>query len=122
MWIGLIIHGTHWTQSSESSNISMPPKVKIFEVGHYYINRVGDFSITLLGGDNKRGYTFFASHASPHAFLGKIRTLSRYRPNDGNWIEIDNSTFRIASEFHMSGHVTKVHPSGKVLPSVSKMY
>jgi hypothetical protein len=99
-------------------------KFKLLRVGHCYINREGDFVVALLRGDKKHGYKFAASHAHPNVWLGKIQTLSRIVPNDGNWIEIEPAMFNIASAFHYSGHVVKLSTddSGRELPVISKKY
>jgi hypothetical protein len=98
-------------------------KIKILRFGHCYINRVGDFTIALLSGNKKSGYVFSASHANPSVFLGKIQSLSRTVPNDGNWVEIKVDMFKIASACHATGHVIKVpEVTGLKTPLISKRY
>lgn len=97
--------------------------IKILRFRKCYINRDGDFVISLLHGDKKHGYTFAASHANPAAWLGKIHTLSRTVANDGNWVEVDKGTFNVAAGCHITGHVLKMPEfTGNKLPSISKMY
>jgi hypothetical protein len=102
-------------------------QVKILRFGHCYINRAGDFAITLLRGGKmgwyKNYYTFAASHANPAVFLGEIQLSSRTVPNDGNWVEISVDMFKIASACHTTGHVIKVpEVTGLKTPLISRMY
>jgi hypothetical protein len=97
--------------------------IKILRFGKCYINRTGDFVITLLNGNKKYGYTFIASHANPSVWLGKIYMMSRTIPNDGNWTEIDKNGFNFVSVGHASGYVVQLPVfTGKDLPIISKKY
>ena len=86
-------------------------KYTLLRFGHCYINREGDFAVSLLRGDKKHGYKLAASHANRNVWLGQIQLQSRIIPNDGSWIEIDPAIFNVASTLHVSGYVTKF-PSG----------
>jgi len=83
-------------------------KYKLLRFGKCYINKEGDFTICLLGGNKHNGYQFAGSHANPVVFLGKFYLLSRIVLNDKHWIEIKPEVFNVASALHTSGHVLDV--------------
>jgi hypothetical protein len=78
-------------------------KYKLLRFGHSYINRTGDFAVSLMYGDKKHGYVFAAQHANPAVWLGTVQTLSRIVPNDGNWIDISPEQFNVASALMVGG-------------------
>ena len=97
-------------------------KYKLFRFGHCYINREGSFAIGLLRGDKRHGYQFAASYANPILWLGKIQVQSRIVPNDGNWTEINNNMFKVASASHIMGYTIRQPSQKGKLPLLSKKY
>lgn len=79
-------------------------KYKTLEIGKYYITRRGDFAVHVIGGDEKHGYKMRATVANPITYLGVINIFSREVPNNGNWIEISEEVFGLASSLHTFGH------------------
>lgn len=96
-------------------------KYKLLRYGHCYINQTGDLVISLLKGTKKKGYQFVAQCCSPLLFLGKLQTLSRIVPNDGNWIEIDPLQFNEASALMLNGYCVKVPAVRRDFPPVLKL-
>jgi hypothetical protein len=63
-------------------------KYKLLHVGHFYINKTGDFAIALLGGNKKHGYRFQVSHTCRNFSPVRINIQSRIVLNDDYWWEL----------------------------------
>ena len=78
-------------------------KYKLLRCGHCYITKNGDFSIVLLGGNKRMGYTFQVSHVNRDFIPGKIHIQSRIVPNDGYWWEFPSQEYANVTYYHEMG-------------------
>lgn len=95
-------------------------KYKLLRFNRSYINRSGDFAVSLMYGDKKQGYVFAASHANPTVWLGTVQTITRIVPNDGNWSEIQPEQFNLASALHSQGLTIQLTSNSGVISAFGK--
>lgn len=85
-------------------------KFKLLRFGKCYVNRRGDIAVKLLRGNKRRGYQLEGSCNNPIMFVGRFQLVSRVVPNDGNWIEITQAGFGVASTLHSAGEPLQLVP------------